>query len=283
MLISHYRFLDIKYLVTHKVWLYIIGHIKRNLMPVYYIKWSNNFGDMLTPLILKQYGFTPIFSYPKKSKCVVIGTILEILPSDYKGYILGSGWTRAKIGYFPNAKIYGIRGLLTKEYLKIDKNVCIGDPGLLMSKIYPCNLNKKYKVGIIPHESEIDDVRIKRIQSNNTDCCIINPRNKNCKSIIRLINSCEYIVSSSLHGLIISDSYGIPNGRIKINEIDNSQDFKFKDYYSSLDEKLHTFQITGNETLEKLISITRNPNTAKIKIIQKSLDKMFNNFKLEFK
>lgn len=90
-------------------------------------------------------------------------------------------------------------------------------------------------------------------------------------------------MSSSLHGLIISDSYGIPNGRIKINEIDNSQDFKFKDYYSSLDEKLYTFQITGNETLEKLISITRNPNTAKIKIIQKSLDKMFNNFKLEFK
>lgn len=279
----NYRLLDIKYLITKKIPLIVLGKIKRNLLPVYYVRWSNNFGDLLTLMILKYYGFTPVFSYQKRAKCVVIGTILELIPFDFSGYILGSGWTRSRKGNFPNAIFMGVRGFLTKEYLDIKDDVCIGDPGLLISEIYPCSkLEKKYKLGIIPHESEIEDSKTKKIKNRlGNKCIIISPRNRNPQKVLELINSCEYIVSSSLHGLIVSDSYGIPNGWIKINEIDDSKDFKFYDYYSSLGETLTPFQINGNEFIEDFINICRAPQVAKIMKIREKLNRMFLNFKID--
>ncbi len=275
----NYRLLDIKYLITRKIWLYLIGLIRRNLMPVFYVKWSNNFGDLLTPLILKYYGFTPVFEYPQKAKCVVVGTILNILPSDYEGYIIGSGWTKWEHGSFSNAIIYGVRGLLTKEFLGIDDHICIGDPGLLISQIYPCDIKKVYRLGIIPHESEVEDKRLKKIQDRaQGNCIIIDPRNKDCRIVLEKINSCEYIVSSSLHGLIVSDSYGIPNGRIKLNELDGNKDFKFHDYYSSLSESLNTYQIIGYESIDQLIAITRRPDMSKINSIKRNINCMFGQF-----
>lgn len=284
MIISNYRLLDIKYLITRKIPLMIWGKIKGNLLPVYYVKWSNNFGDLLTPLILRYYGFTPVFSYQSKAKCVVVGTIIELLSSDFDGYILGSGWSRRKKGSFPKAMFYGVRGYLSKEYLGIEEDVCIGDPGLLIKEIYPCKKKLKYKLGIIPHESEVDDKRLTNIKSKlKNQCIIISPKNKNPRSVLKLINSCEYIISSSLHGLIVSDSYGIPNGRIKINEIDDSQDFKFYDYYSSLGESLNTFQIRGNEDINDFIRICRMPPIDRIERIKYHLNQMFLNFKVNIR
>lgn len=279
MIISKYKLIDIQYLVTKKIGLMIWGSMRRNLVKVFYVKWSNNFGDLLTPMILKYYGLTPVFSYPYKTQCTVIGTILELMPSTFNGYILGSGWTNYKYGDFPDAKILGVRGFLTKEYLGIKDSVCIGDPGLLISRIYPCLKSTKFKLGIIPHESEICNPLIKKLKRNiGKDCIIISPRNKDPKKILRAINSCEYIVSSSLHGLIVSDSYGIPNGRIKFSELDSSKDFKFHDYYSSLSESLRTYQIRGTESMDQLIGITRQPNATKISQLSDNIEMMFKRF-----
>jgi pyruvyltransferase len=46
---------------------------------------------------------------------------------------------------------------------------------------------------------------------------------------------CEKIISSSLHGLIISDAYGIPNARVNVSNKLFGGDFKFIDYYKSVD------------------------------------------------
>ena len=46
--------------------------------------------------------------------------------------------------------------------------------------------------------------------------------------------ACEVIVSSSLHGLIIADAYGIPTVWAKFGNDINGNDFKFYDYYWSL-------------------------------------------------
>lgn len=35
----NYRLLDIKYLITKKIPLIVLGKIKRNLLPVYYVRW----------------------------------------------------------------------------------------------------------------------------------------------------------------------------------------------------------------------------------------------------
>lgn len=281
---TNYLYLDIKYLITRKIWLTLKGKILGNLIKVFYVKWSNNLGDLLTPIILKHYNLTPVYAYPKKAQVAVVGTILEIVGTNFSGYILGSGWSRDITTHFPYAKIKGVRGFYTKHNLQINENTTIGDPGLLIADILPYKKNIQYKLGIIPHESEIENESLKNLKRElNKDILIISPRRSKVTDALKEIVSCQYIVSSSLHGLIISDSYGIPNGRIKFNDIDDSKDYKFKDYYSSLNEELMTLDITGKETLEELIKICRMPPQQKISEIKKKINTMFYNFTKEIK
>lgn len=285
MIISKYRFLDIKYLLCKKIWLTIKGKISHNLIKVFYVKWTNNFGDLLSPIILKYYGFTPVYAYPNRADIVVVGTILPIIKPDFRGYILGSGWDKNTDIKFNYAKIWGVRGYLTLKSIGESNNnqITIGDPGLIISQIFTFRKTNKYIIGIIPHESEMHDPRIKLLKKNfGNKCTIIYPQNKNIRQILRHINECQYIASSSLHGLIISDSYGIPNCRIKLNELDDSKDYKFRDYYSSLGESLNTHLVTGEETIYDLIKICRVPPTNKINEIKKDIDIMFTSFKKHF-
>ena len=50
--------------------------------------------------------------------------------------------------------------------------------------------------------------------------------------IFQQINNCKCILSSSLHGLIFADSYGIPNIHILFSDTIGGGEYKFKDYYS---------------------------------------------------
>lgn len=279
-MISNYRYQDIKYLLTKKIWLTLNGKMKHNLVKVFYVKWSNNFGDLLTPLILNHYGLTTVFAYPKKAGATCVGTILSIVKGDFTGHILGSGWSHFGYQQFPHATIWGVRGKLSKQYLRISNNVTIGDPGLLCSHLFPIDTkNKKFRLGLIPHESEINDIRIARIREKYPDHIqIITPTSPNPIKVIEQICSCENIISSSLHGLIIADSYGIPSFRMKLNELDDSGDFKFHDYYSSLGEELSTHQMTGDESLENLCSLCRKSIPETIAEIQKNLNSMFTLF-----
>lgn len=67
----------------------------------------------------------------------------------------------------------------------------------------------------------------------------INRPYNDLNSFVDEILQCDYILSSSLHGLIIADAYKVPCVRLKIdkNPIAASEakdDFKFEDYLSGL-------------------------------------------------
>lgn len=58
---------------------------------------------------------------------------------------------------------------------------------------------------------------------------IIDPRLP-IEDFVNQLCSCEYIFSSSLHGLIIADAYNIPNKRAIFGNKLIGGDFKFNDY-----------------------------------------------------
>jgi hypothetical protein len=72
---------------------------------------------------------------------------------------------------------------------------------------------------------------------NDPTVFVINLNNDNVEAVIDEILSCEKTISSSLHGLIISDTYNIPNKWVKFNDKIMGDDTKFYDYFQSVERK----------------------------------------------
>jgi pyruvyltransferase len=174
--------------------------------------------------------------YNKKDLIVAIGSILHFAPKDSVVWGTGSIWYNSVPNYQPK-EILAVRGRLTQKNLKDNgfkyENI-IGDPGLLLNKYMDrenLNLSKKYKLGIIPHHSEKNLSLFNELKLDK-DILILDI--EDTEKFIQNICLCENIASSSLHGLIFSDSLGIPNTWLKFSDRIHGQHFKFHDYYSSI-------------------------------------------------
>ena len=79
------------------------------------------------------------------------------------------------------------------------------------------------------------------------------------KQFIDKILSCELILSSSLHGLIVSDAYGIPNHWCQIHFKMDDDGFKFRDYFFSVNKQPYSpFVINSNTTIEEVEELYSN-------------------------
>ncbi|MBZ9652093.1 polysaccharide pyruvyl transferase family protein [Psychroflexus montanilacus] len=196
-----------------------------------------NFGDNFNFDLIKYFGYNLIWTKDyKKSQVSLTGSILGSYLNDFNGFILGSGFIRSGFKRFPNDwKVKLIRGPLSAQQCSA-KDVVYGDPGLLASIVYnDLKKTKKYKLGIIPHSQDYDS--LKSLEFN--DVLIINPREKS-RLVASNVLKCEAIGSSSLHGLIFADSFGIPNIHIKLSDKLTGGNHKFVDYYSAFNIK-HDF------------------------------------------
>ena len=79
---------------------------------------------------------------------------------------------------------------------------------------------------------------------NNPEIKIIDIQSEGVEQFVIDILSCENILSSSLHGLILAEAYGIPTCRVVFSEKILGGDFKFYDYYSGVGiHQMETFNI----------------------------------------
>ena len=91
--------------------------------------------------------------------------------------------------------------------------------------------SKRYKVGIIPHIDELTHPTFPTIAGAIGGSVLISPSDEPMH-VLEMIASCESILSSAMHGLIIADGMGIPNKRILVCGSMYAQNGKFEDYYS---------------------------------------------------
>ncbi len=208
-------------------------------MKIYYWKGKKNFGDLLTSLLLDKFtGLPSNWVEPDKAELVMTGSILEHLPADWGGVIAGAGKLHegSKI-LFPNAKILAVRGPLTARSLKGD--FIWADPGLLADELVPLE-DKKYNLGIVPHWTDNKLEFDPRFTKYNPKIIRVSD---DPLEVIKQIGQCKKIISSSLHGIILADAFGIPR-RIEISDKVMSRShqegglFKWNDYSSSIDMKL---------------------------------------------
>ena len=172
--------------------------------------------------------------WPYQENLMAIGSILKF--GNKKSKVWGSGFMSISERY-SGGKVFAVRGKYTLDALRnqnadIDNNVVLGDPALLLPLVLPLKEKKKYKIGIIPHYSEYDSIN----KTYSDKYKVIALRDVDLEKTTREINQCEYILSSSLHGIIVAHAYGIPAIWIELSGLEKGTDgFKFKDYFSSVD------------------------------------------------
>lgn len=87
--------------------------------------------------------------------------------------------------------------------------------------------------------------------------------------VIELIASSEYVLSSSLYGLIVADALGKPNRWLLLSRLVGGGGFKFRDYFSAFDQAegsmhLEPLIIDGSEMLTALLDEVRTPLNNKL-------------------
>jgi len=219
-------------------------HYDRDVIRLDWYRGDRNFGDVLNPLLIGALTGKSILNvsarYYKNEHLLAIGSILDRASSN--SIIWGSGFiSEQSVVLEKPKKIYAVRGPKTREKLLnsgIDCPENYGDPALLMPYVYQpkSNIDKKYKVGIIPHIVDKDVTWLKQY-SNSDEIKIINLQNSNPLKVIDDILECEKIISSSLHGIIVSDTYNIPSLWVKFSNNVKGGDFKFIDYFLSVKRK----------------------------------------------
>lgn len=140
--------------------------------------------------------------------------------------------------WFRKLDIRAVRGPLSRDYLTMLGHKCpavYGDPAILMPLIYNEEGGKKFwgqkfDVSIIPQMVTEGGIR-----KEYPDAHIISMNTNDYKSVIDQIVQSKLIVSSSLHGVILADAYGVPS--VWFRGVGKAIDFKYLDYYASTGRK----------------------------------------------
>lgn len=224
--------------------------------------------------------------YSSQLKVRMKQRIIRILKND-PFYIWGTGF----ISYnahednkfrFRNIRVLSLRGNLSKNRVEkiLGKKLSIptGDGGLLVDRWIGENPPKKYHIGIIPHFREKDSPIISEMKKKYSDSVIIDLGKKPI-DVVKEIASCETILSSSLHGLIVADSFHIPNKHILLypyGERMLGDGFKFADYYSSYGLKDNPIDVstTNWPTIQSII----DDYCIEPSVVEKKKDEIFSVF-----
>jgi pyruvyltransferase len=252
------------------------GKLLRNGVNAFWWTKKKNFGDLFTPELFKHYGFTAVESWPNEASFVGTGSLYGMIPKSFKGTFLGTGLIQDEVLQFEYASFAAVRGEYTRKNLGLDASVPTGDFGLLANKLIgKHNIKKKYSVGFIPHYVDAKHPWIYQMKKylGTSDCTVIDVRNS-AEYVTKKVAECELIISSSLHGLIVADSLGIPNVWIELSNNVIGNGFKFKDYNSAIDYEQSVLRVKEQTKFSDITSFITNKSSQKIENKINELDRI---------
>lgn len=196
-----------------------------------------NFGDALSPVMVAAFAGTSVVRRPMKSKAVrlaCVGTIghgfeggdvhfwgTGMSPFRHPGAANQEPWSRPSE---TTLIVHATRGPLTAQRLGAGV-VPYGDPVFLLPRFYDKPVVKRFEVGVIAHLSELgsrelnvgarDELKRFVIPGDLAGSIrVINTLTeisaRGLERKLREILSCKRIVSTSLHGMVIAEAFGIP-------------------------------------------------------------------------
>ena len=154
--------------------------------------------------------------------------------------------------------VRAVRGPLTREVLmELGYQVpeIYGDPAILLPLFFtPLHIVDKKEFVVIPHESHYKEYQ-------NKTYPVLSTLTNDWRGFIEGICSAKLVISSSLHGIIIAEAYGIP--AVFLDETENSDQLKYDDYYQSTGRNNYV----KAKTVEECLGLTpeRIPNFTKMR------------------
>jgi hypothetical protein len=206
----------------------------------------DNYGDILAPFIAQELSGKKVVkvSHPMNRwfnrfirHYVTVGSIISTASKNSR--VWGSGIMSIGNSIRP-AKFFAVRGPHTrKRILELGYNcpAIYGDPALILPMIIPNTVVKKFEIGIIPHYVDYEEIFAK-FEANPTVKVIKLMTNDIVKTTKEILE-CEQIISSSLHGVIVSHAYTIPALWVKFSDKLAGDNIKFYDYFESLGIKYY--------------------------------------------
>lgn len=250
------------------------------VIKLHYSRSKPNLGDQLSPVICKMVSGCEIV-HSKVGQCdlLAIGSVLDRVKEHIfakRIHIWGSGFIRPVARHKTRHFVAAVRGKKSAEILTNVEVKALGDPGLLTDMLIPGHgsIAKLHKVGIVPHYIERENPAMLAFLKQNPQVKFIDIFS-GIDDFLKQLASCEFIFSSSLHGLIIADSLGIANCRFRLSNEIVGGDFKYEDYYSIFANPIPkpvTLDMFNNELIRRLTDEYRRDNIVDIK---KSLVRAF--------
>jgi len=206
---------------------------------------GRNFGDEITPRIVEMVSGRAVEHAPTASCALVaLGSVLDQALGDYARAkrtdplaVWGTGFMRPRTAQplAPAIRIHALRGPLTRCGIEAASGVALGDPGLLANELFAhLPATKTHRIGLIAHKNEKGRPEFAELAATLPGCRRINVTASDPDEVAAAIKGSDFVLSSSLHGLIVADAFGVPNAWLKVSEIHPATEFKFYDYGASV-------------------------------------------------
>ncbi|MCP9791140.1 polysaccharide pyruvyl transferase family protein [Vulcanococcus limneticus Candia 3F8] len=225
--------------------LFVNAYVEKLNGRVCSVNWGDDINDHFIRLLsgreVEIYFDTPVAMALKRPNFLCIGSTLNYLTTP-QTIVWGAGVIDDTLDLRAQpARVTAVRGPLTRDFLLargIDCPEVYGDPALLIPYFYkpaPAERGPGRKMGIVPHYKDQTSPIFAAIRRAHPELEFIDIANYGTwTDFIDRVSACDVVFSSSLHGLIVAEAFGIPNQWVKITDNVLGQGFKFRDFFASV-------------------------------------------------
>jgi hypothetical protein len=189
--------------------------------PIKLYHWpAPNFGDALSAHVVAHVsGRDVVLVAPRQAELFALGSLMHVIskfwtdrrrpknpPILWGTGVLNPFWRR---DFLDNVQVALMRGPISAALMKVKMKV-FGDPGFLAADVFGPVAQQHDRIAVIPHHSQAEDPQIAAMVARDPALHLIDPR-LDAATVCAEIAGSAHVVSASLHGLIVADSYGIPS------------------------------------------------------------------------
>lgn len=258
--------------------------MKNQPIPLFYwseikfiFKEKENYGDLLSKYLVEKISGKEVkWVHPKKqpwykwnkTNFLAIGSIL---PHATKNSIVWGSGIIDRSHPVAEADFRAVRGPRTRRFLLEAGYDCpeiYGDPALLLPNYYNPEVEKRYKLGIIPHYH--DYLKACELFGGDPSIKVIDLMCMDVEAVTREIMSCERSLSSSLHGLIVSHAYEIPSLWVEFSDKIFGDGVKYPDYLESVQMPVYIPEFIADKPSEEKVDLlfSNNPTLPNKEVIK---------------